>query len=148
MSPPSCPTPATRTCPTCPVFSVCTAAWSACGLRLIRPRIPSILVPPPRQGKPLGSIGGGAAHQRPPATQRVAVLTGRPTPGSMPSLSTAHTAWRKGIDHPDRQASRALRHRGSRQEQRRRGPSRGVLHALMHEIVRDGLCALPTDLIG
>src|SRR5215510_2391774 len=53
-----------------------------------------------------------------------------------------------GIDHPDRQASCALRHRGGRQEQRWRGPPRGVLHALMPKIVRDGLGPLPTDLIG
>ena len=36
------------------------------------------------------------------------------------------------IDHPDGQAPRALGHRGSRQEQGRRGLPRGVLGALVH----------------
>ena len=63
-----------------------------------------------------------------------------------PDLRDATDSIPDGIDHPDRQASRALRHRGGRQEQRRRRPPRGVLHALLYKIVRDGLGALPTSL--
>ena len=44
--------------PELPRFSACTAAWNACGLRLIRLRIPSTLVPPPQQGKPLRCTSG------------------------------------------------------------------------------------------
>src|SRR5438093_8109405 len=52
------------------------------------------------------------------------------------------------IHYPHGEPPRALGHRGRRQEQCRRWPTRRVLDMLMHKIVLDRLCPLPTDLIG